>query len=128
MNEDTTRDLPARSFEERVLAEFAALNSRFDKVEARLDKLEARFDKLETRFGNVEVRLDAVEERLTTLEERVDMRLRETRPIWEGMQEQLQRLNTKLDIFFGDFNELRTQQTILLRRVDKLETAAPSQS
>ncbi len=127
MNEDTARDLPARSFEERVLAEFAALNSRFDKVEARLDKLEARFDKLETRFGNVEVRLDAVEERLTTLEERVDMRLRETRPIWEGMQEQLQRLNTKLDIFFGDFNELRTQQTILLRRVDKLETAAPSQ-
>jgi len=127
MNEDTTRDLPARSFEERVLAEFAALNSRFDKVEARLDKLEARFDKLETRFGSVEARLDAVEERLTTLEERVDARLRETRPIWEGMQEQLQRLNTKLDIFFGDFNELRTQQAILLRRVDKLETARPSQ-
>ncbi len=120
MNEDTTRDLPARSFEERVLAEFAALNSRFDKVESRLDKLE-------TRFGNVEARLDAVEERLTTLEERVDMRLRETRPIWEGMQEQLQRLNTKLDIFFGDFNELRTQQAIVLRRMDKLETATPSQ-
>ncbi len=121
MNEDTTRDLPARSFEERVLAEFALLHRE-------IGALNARFDKLETRFGNVESRLDAVEERLTTLEERVDMRLRETRPIWEGMQEQLQRLNTKLDIFFGDFNELRTQQTILLRRVDKLETAAPSQS
>ncbi len=88
MNEDTTRDLPARSFEERVLAEFALLHH-------------------EIRALNI--RLDGVEERLTTLEERVDMRLRETRPVWEGMQEQLQRLNTKLDIFFGDFNELRTQ-------------------
>ncbi len=106
MNEDTTRDLPARSFEERVLAEFALLHHE---------------------IGALNGRLDAVEERLTTLEERVDMRLRETRPIWEGMQEQLQRLNTKLDIFFGDFNELRTQQAILLRRVDKLETALPSQ-
>lgn len=110
MNEDTTRDLPARSFEERILAELAAFRAEF-----------------RTEISALNMRLDAVEDRLTTLEERVDMRLRETRPIWEGMQEQLQRLNTKLDIFFGDFNELRTQQTILLRRMDKLETAAPSQ-
>ncbi len=80
-----------------------------------------------TEISALNMRLDAVEDRLTTLEERVDMRLRETRPIWEGMQEQLQRLNTKLDIFFGDFNELRAQQAIVLRRMDKLETAAPSQ-
>lgn len=110
MNEDTTRDLSSRSFEERVLAEFASLRAEF-----------------RTEISALNRRLDTVEERLTSLEEKVDMRLRETRPIWEGMQEQLQRLNTKLDIFFGDFNELRTQQAILLRRVDKLETAAPSQ-
>jgi len=110
MNEDTTRDLPARSFEERMLAELAAFRAEF-----------------RTEISALNMRLDAVEDRLTTLEERVDMRLRETRPIWEGMQEQLQRLNTKLDIFFGDFNELRTQQAIVLRRMDKLETAAPSQ-
>lgn len=110
MNEDTTRDLPARSFEERMLAELAAFRAEF-----------------RTEISALNMRLDAVEDRLTMLGERVDMRLRATRPIWEGMQEQLQRLNTKLDIFFGDFNELRTQQAIVLRRMDKLETAAPSQ-
>lgn len=62
MSEETTRDINTRSFEERVLAEFAALRTDFN----------ARFDKMETR--------------LTALEDKVDARLRETRPIWEGMQ------------------------------------------
>ncbi len=109
MNEDTTRDLSSRSFEERVLAEFAAFRTEF-----------------RTEIGALNARFDTMETRLATLEEKVDMRLRETRPIWEGMQEQLQRLNTKLDIFFKDFNDIRTEQVILLRRVDKLETATPS--
>jgi chromosome segregation ATPase len=47
------------SFEERVLAQLAA-------IDARLNTMEQRFD-----------------ERLSSLEAKVDDRLRETRPIWE---------------------------------------------
>ncbi len=54
MNEDTTRDLSSRSFEERVLAEFAALNSRFDRMESRLGRLETRFDEFEERLTALE--------------------------------------------------------------------------
>ncbi len=69
MNEDTTRNLP--SFEERVLSELAAIR--------------AETSALNTRMASVETRLTGVETRLTTLEDKVDSRLRETRPIWEGV-------------------------------------------
>src|SRR5690348_5596629 len=42
-------------------------------------------------------RLDSVDARLTTLEEKVDRRLQETRPIWEGVLEQLKEVNSRLE-------------------------------
>lgn len=78
--DDKTQGLPdARSFEERVFARFDAMEARFDSMESRV---EARFNTFETR--------------LTTLEEKVDARLRETRPIWESMQQQLTEMATRM--------------------------------
>jgi uncharacterized coiled-coil protein SlyX len=69
MAEDPTQKLPdSRPFEERVLAELAAIRS-----------------------GQA-----ALETRMTALEEKVDARLRETRPIWESVQQQLTTLDARM--------------------------------
>ncbi len=86
MSEETTRKFNGHSFEERVLAEFVALNQR-----------------------------------LTMLEERVDARLREIRPIWEGVKAQLDRVESKLDVVAADLLEIRTDYALLGKRVVRLE-------
>ena len=76
MSEDLTQKLPnSPSFEERVLAELAAIRGDIAKLDARVVALDAR---------------------LTALEEKVDARLRETRPIWESMQQQLTAMGVRL--------------------------------
>ncbi len=85
MSEEVTKNLPNESsFEERVFAEFRMLNSR----------------------------LTTLETRLTTLEDKVDARLRETRPIWEAMKAQLDRVESKLDLVAADLLETRTDQAL----------------
>lgn len=127
MSDNPTRETPdSRSFEERVFARFDALDARMDRFEVRI---EAKLDALDARISRVEVKVDALDGRLTTLEERVDSRLRETRPIWEGMQTDL----TKVQ---GDIKEVKytlkamhkgllrvhTEQEELEDRVEKLES------
>jgi predicted nucleic acid-binding Zn-ribbon protein len=108
MSEQSTHETPdARSFEERVFA-------RFDALDARFDSLESRFVALESRVGAVESKVDH-------LEEKVDRRLQETRPIWEAVQTQLERLNSKVDILISDFYEMRTDLVRLDKRVTSLE-------
>jgi predicted nucleic acid-binding Zn-ribbon protein len=76
MSEDRTRDLPdARSFEERVLAEFVAQREFNAQLLDMVQQLNAR---------------------LTTLEDKVERRLMETRPIWEAMQAQLNDVQSRL--------------------------------
>lgn len=76
MSEDRTRDLPdARSFEERVLAEFVAQREFNAQLLNMVQQLNAR---------------------LTTLEDKVERRLMETRPIWEAMQAQLNDVQSRL--------------------------------
>ncbi len=76
MGEDRTRDLPdARSFEERVLAEFVAQREFNAQLLDMVQQLNAR---------------------LTTLEDKVERRLMETRPIWEAMQAQLNDVQSRL--------------------------------
>lgn len=89
MSEDLTQNLPSRSFEERVLAEFAALNRPFDSLEARVASLDTRAASLETRMA-------LLEGRMTTLEEIVDARLHDTRPMWEAVQERLTGIEKEL--------------------------------
>ena len=105
MNEERTGNLPdARPFEERVLAALADLQTRFTGFENRLAALEAkRYD---------------------------------TKPIWENalaeireMKEQLGevlgrigRVDHKIDLLLKDIFEVRTDQSDITTRVDKLET------
>ena len=122
MSEESTREIPdGRSFEERVFARFDALDARMNSFDARFDALEARMSGLETRMGGLEIRMGAMEERMDALEEKVDRRLQETRPIWEAVQDQIGRLNSKLDILITKFYEVRTDIVRLDKRVTSLE-------
>ena len=95
MSENTTRETPdARSFEERVFA-------RFDKLDAQLNGLDIR---------------------LTTLEEKVDVRLRETRPIWEGVLSEMKSLNRQVRVLHEDVLRVRVDQEDLRERISKLES------
>jgi chromosome segregation ATPase len=90
MTEDPTQKLPnSPSFEERVLAELAAIRGGIAKLDARVSTLETRMTALEDRMTNFETRL-------TALEDKVDARLRETRPIWESVQQQLTELKAQV--------------------------------
>ena len=67
-------------------------------------------------------------ERLSALETTVDQRLKETRPIWEAMQAQLDEvirgianLNRKVDVLHGDIVQTRADQRHLEERVDDLQ-------
>lgn len=89
MSENSTRHLNGTdSFEERVMAEFARLNARLDSVDGRLNSLDAR---------------------LTSLEEKVDARLRETRPIWEGVRATLDDMSAQLKLVVTDLFRTRAR-------------------
>ncbi|HWP54834.1 MAG TPA: hypothetical protein VN476_11930, partial [Pyrinomonadaceae bacterium] len=126
----------------RVLDEFAAVRAeqaamrsditemRGDITEMRSDITEMRSDITEMRSDIVEIRtqqaamaknIGALDHRLTSLEERVDARLKETRPIWEAVQEQLQRLNDKFDILLHEFYDVRAEIKNHGRRISELE-------
>ena len=103
---------------------------RSDIAETRNDITEMRNDITEIRSEMVEIRtqqaamaknIGALDHRLTSLEERVDARLKETRPIWEAVQEQLQRLVERFDAVILEFYELRGELKIHGRRIGELE-------
>lgn len=123
MSEDLTQQLPdSRPFEERVLAELAAIRSGQTALETRMTVLEDRMTALEDRMTKFETRL-------TALEEKVDARLRETRPIWESMQQQLTTMDARmaamektltliqvgLGELYGDSVEVRARIALLER-------------
>ncbi|HKC62696.1 MAG TPA: hypothetical protein VKB86_03620 [Pyrinomonadaceae bacterium] len=72
--------------------------------------------------------LTTIDNRLTSLEEKVDRRLMETRPIWEAMQSQLERLerkfdrlSEKFDLLISDLYDIRGDIRSLSKRVAELE-------
>ena len=128
MNEEPTKDLATRAFQKRVLDEFAAV--RAEILTIRTEQTAMRSDLAEMRSGVVEIRtqqaamaknLGSLDHRLTSLEERVDARRKETRPIWEAVQEQLKRLVEKFEAVLRDFYELRGEMKIHGRRIGDLE-------
>jgi chromosome segregation ATPase len=105
MSEDLTQNLPPPSFEERVLSELAAIRGE---------------------LAQQSVRLTSVDERLTSLEDRVDARLRETRPIWEGVQQRLTDIKDSLSELNRQLKTLITDSFKLRVRVEKLEDNQPT--
>ena len=115
---------------------------RKDMADARKDIALVRTDLAETRTHVGEIRTDigelrvqqtamakniaAIDQRLTTLEGHVDARLKETRPIWEAVQEQVQRLIERFDLRLHDLYEVRIDVRGHHRRLDELERRVPS--
>jgi predicted nuclease with TOPRIM domain len=92
MSEDLTRKMPD-SFEERVLAELAAIRRENSQLSTRL----------------------------TALEEKVDARLHDTRPMWEGVQQRLMGIEKEMATLNRQFRSLIHESFDVRSRVDKLE-------
>jgi predicted nuclease with TOPRIM domain len=124
MSEDLTQNLPT-SFQERVLAEFAALNTRMTAFERRMTSIEERLASVENRLTSVEDRVLSIDMRLNSLENTVDARLRETRPIWEGVQQRLTEIEKGISTLNRQFKTMISEAFDLRSRVDKLEDSQP---
>jgi len=136
MNEERTRDLPGRSFEERVFARFDTIDARFETMDARFDAMDARFDsvdarvnamdlRFETRFDRVEARLDGLDIRVHALESRA----LDTKPIWEQalaeiveVKESIYDIKRKFEIVTDDLLQVRANQRRVEKRMDTLES------
>ena len=115
MNEDPTKELPGASpFEQRVLAEFAALRSEVGGL--RGEVAEIRNQQMAMAKNIV-----ALDQRLTSLEERVDARLKETRPIWEAVRTQIEKLDEKFNLFIRDLYDVRGDLALHDKRLGVLE-------
>ena len=117
MSDNPARETPdSRSFEERVFARFDSLDARMGRLDGRMDGLEGRMGRFESRLGSLEAKVDGLDGRLNSLEEKVDARLRETRPIWEGVltrldgiESELARMNRQFRSFVADISQLRVR-------------------
>ena len=99
MSEDTAQGLPPRPFEERVLAELSGIRQEFSGIRQE-------FSGIRQEFTTQRETLTRLDDRLTSLEEKVDTRLRETRPIWEGVLARLTAIESELPRLGGIESEL----------------------
>ena len=121
MNEEPTKDLATRAFQKRVLDEFAAVRREIAVIRTEQVAMQSDIGEIRTQQGAMAKNIAAIDQRLTTLEERVDERLKETRPIWEAVQEQIQRLVEKFDIVLHELYDVRSENKIHGRRIGELE-------
>ena len=112
MSEGHTQQLPSDSIGERILVELTAVRQELATTNSRL-----------SAFDN---RLSAVETRLGALEEKVDARLRETRPIWEGIQARLTGIESELKTLNRQFRTMMADMFQLRVRVETLEDSQPA--
>ena len=134
MNEDPTKELPQRrSFEEQVLAEFAALRSEVAALGndvgafgSEVAALRSDVAEIRTQQSAMAKNIAGIDERLTSLEEIVDARLKETRPIWEAVQAQIEKLDQKFDIVIRDLYDVRGDLALHAKRISQLEHAISS--
>jgi chromosome segregation ATPase len=127
MNEDPTKELPQkRSFEEQVLAEFAALRSKVAEIRSEVAEIRSEVAEIRTQQLAMAKNIAGIDERLTSLEETVDARLKETRPIWEAVQAQIEKLDQKFDIVIRDLYDVRGDMALHAKRISQLEHAISS--
>jgi len=120
MSEEPTQNLQnlPQTFEERVLAEFAALRQEFAAQREMITQLNTRMTSLEDRVLSIDVRL-------ISLEDKVDARLRETRPIWEGVQQRLTEIEKSVTTISRHFKTMVSESFDLRSRLEKLEDSQP---
>ena len=122
MNEDPTKELPGASpFERRVLAEFGALRREVGGVSGEVGSLRSEVAEIRTQQVAMAKNIAALDQRLTSLEERVDSRLKETRPIWEAVQAQIEKLDEKFTLFIRDLYDVRGDISLHDKRLGVIE-------
>jgi chromosome segregation ATPase len=123
MSEEPTKNLTGdgRTFEERVLAEFALIHNELSAI--RSDQAAIRSDQAAMRSDLVVIRgeIAALDQRLTALEQKVDARLGETRQIWEAVQTSLERLDKTFDNVIRDLYEVRADIGLHDKRLREIE-------
>jgi len=136
MSEEPTQNLPSLSFEERVLSEFAAMRTEFAAMRTEFTAMRTEFGQelaaqremitqLNTRMTSLEDRVLSIDVRLISLEEKVDARLRETRPIWEGVQQRLTEIEKSVTTISRHFKTMVSESFDLRSRLEKLEDSQP---
>jgi uncharacterized protein (DUF3084 family) len=121
LSEDLTQNLPQASFEERVLTALSAIRAELSAVHTEQSVIRTEQSAMRAELSTIRNDVAALGDRLTALEDKVDRRLQETRPLWEGIQEQIRKLDTKFDIVIRELYEIRYDHVILGKRVDELE-------
>ena len=122
MNEDPTKELPgATPFEQRVLAELAALRSEVGVFRSEIGALRNEVAEVRAQQMAMAKNIVALDQRLTSLEEKVDSRLKETRPIWEAVRAQIEKLDEKFNIFIRDLYDVRGDLGLHDKRLGVLE-------
>jgi predicted nucleic acid-binding Zn-ribbon protein len=122
VNEDPTKELPGASpFEQRVLAEFATLHVAFATLHAEVAELRSQVSELRNQQVAMAKHVVALVQRMNSLEGKVDKRLKETRPIWEGVRAQIEKLDEKFNIFIRDLYDVRGDIGVHNKRLDVLE-------
>jgi chromosome segregation ATPase len=136
VSEDFTKELLGASpFERRVLAQLAAIRGEVGGVRTEVGDLRAEVGVLRAEVGVLrtevaEIRTQQVamakniatlDQRLTSLEERVDSRLKETRPIWEAVRAQIEKLDEKFNLFIRDLYDIRGDISLHGKRLDIIE-------
>lgn len=121
MNEEPTKDLATRAFQKRVLDEFAAARAEQAAIRSDIAEIRAQQAAMAKNISSLDLRVTSIDERLTALEEKVDARLKETRPIWEAVQEQVQRVVEKFDVVIRDIHDVKSDVRIHGRRIGELE-------
>src|SRR5262245_51071468 len=102
-----------------------SIDQRVTSIDQRVTSIDQRVTSIEQRVTSLDERVTSIDHRLTTLEEKVDARLKETRPIWEAVQAQLQRVVEKFDVVLRDIYDVRIDVIVHGRRIGELERRPP---
>jgi len=121
MNEEPTKDLATRAFQKRVLDEFAAVRREIAVIRSEQVSMQSDIAEIRAQQATMAKNIAPIDQPLTTLAKTVDDRLKETRPIWEAVQEQVQRLVEKFDIVLHELYDVRSENKIHGRRIGELE-------
>ncbi|MFS8086475.1 MAG: hypothetical protein ACMG6H_12655 [Acidobacteriota bacterium] len=99
------------------------LELRGEVAELRSEVAEIRGEVAETRVQQTAMakNIATLDHRLTSLEEKVDSRLKETRPIWEAVLAQIEKLDEKFNLFIRDLYDIRTDISLHGKRLDIIE-------
>jgi len=127
MSEDLTKRFEGGSpFEKRVIAEFAALRGEMGELRVQQAAMARNIASLDQRVTSLDKRAISIDQRLTSLEEKVDTRLKETRPIWEAVKAQIEKLDEKFTLFIRDLYDIRGDIVGHGKRLDILERRLPT--